>query len=68
VALEAEVSTAATLPRSRGAADGKSVVPAAAVELFGMVGASNVANATKEFKPAQSFHLFGRFSAASGVN
>jgi hypothetical protein len=44
------VSTAATLPRSCGAADGKSVVPAAAVELFGIDGVSNVANATKEFK------------------
>jgi hypothetical protein len=36
--------------------------------VFGMVGASNVANATKEFKRAQSFHLFGRFGAASGVD
>jgi hypothetical protein len=43
-------------------------VPAAAVELFGMVGASNVANATKEFKPARSLHLLGRFGAASGVD
>jgi hypothetical protein len=36
--------------------------------VFGMVGASNVANATKEFKPARSFDLFGRFGAASGVD
>jgi hypothetical protein len=63
------VSTAATLPRSRGAADDESVVPAAAaVELFGIVGASNVANHAKEFKPARSFHQFGRFGAASGVD
>ena len=32
-----------------------------------MVGATNVANETKEFKPAQSFRLLGRFGAASGV-
>ena len=32
-----------------------------------MVGASNVANGTKELKPAQSFRLLGRFGAASGV-
>ncbi len=32
-----------------------------------MVGATNVANATKEFKPAQSFRLLGRFGVASGV-
>jgi hypothetical protein len=32
-----------------------------------MVGATNVANETKEFKPAPSFHLLGRFGAASGV-
>jgi hypothetical protein len=38
-----------------GAADDKSVEPAAAVELLGIVGASNVANATKEFESAQSF-------------
>ena len=35
--------------------------------VFGMVGATNVANATKEFKPAQSFRLLGRFGVASGV-
>jgi hypothetical protein len=62
------VSTAATLPRSCGAADGKSVVPAAAVELSGMVGVSNIAKSTKEFKPARSFHLFGRFGVATGAN
>jgi hypothetical protein len=47
------VSTATTLPRSRGAADDKSVVPAAAVELFGIVGVSNVAKSTKKFEPAR---------------
>jgi hypothetical protein len=44
------VSTAATLPRSGGAANHKSVVPAAAVGLFGMVGAASGVDGTKEVR------------------
>jgi hypothetical protein len=36
--------------------------------VFGIVGATNVANETKDFRSAQAFRVFGRFGAASGAN
>jgi hypothetical protein len=36
--------------------------------VFGIDGATNVANATKAFRSLQSFRLFGRFGATSGAN
>lgn len=37
------------------------------LRVFGIVGATNVANETKEFEPAQSIRLLGRFGAMSGA-